>query len=137
MLRDLCIICTNCIGTCKLYPILTIIAFKVVDMFEKHQITNQLVLIIGILKLLPTNFNLNRIPKMLLLVFGANYIYREGYLYTYYFIIILVAERVPEIRFSGTLNLNQPKNGLKASWTTFFSSFCQFFAIFDDFSKIS
>ena len=47
----------------------------------------------------------------------------------------LVAERVLEIRFSGTHN--RPKNGIKASSTRLFFIFYQFFAIFDDFSKWS
>jgi len=45
-----------------------------------------------------------------------------------------VAERIPEIRFSGTWN--QPKSGLMSSRTRlFFIIFAKFSAIFDDFSK--
>ena len=36
-----------------------------------------------------------------------------------------MSDRVPEIQFSGTRN--QPKNGLKTSWTRIFIIFCQFF----------
>ena len=46
-----------------------------------------------------------------------------------------MTDQVPEIGFSGTRN--QLKNGLKASWTTFFFNNCQIFDIFEDFSKFT
>ena len=44
-----------------------------------------------------------------------------------------MAEWLSEIWNSGTQN--QPKNDLKACWTSILFNFCLYFAIFDDFSK--
>ena len=41
--------------------------------------------------------------------------------------LLVLAKRVPKIRFSGTRN--QPKNGFKAIWTRLFFIFCHIFKV--------